>query len=47
LSRAGRPDDLYCLETWSRVIITARQCSRRGRDTTALPELPEWPGRLR
>ena len=28
LSRAGRAEDLYCLLTWSRVIITARQCSR-------------------
>ena len=27
LSSAGRADDLYCLDTWSRVIITARQCS--------------------
>src|SRR3954471_19704258 len=27
LSSAGRADDLYCLLTWSRVIITARQCS--------------------
>ena len=27
LSRAGRAEDLYCLLTWSRVIITARQCS--------------------
>ncbi|COW62776.1 Uncharacterised protein [Mycobacterium tuberculosis] len=26
-SNAGRADDLYCLVTWSRVIITARQCS--------------------
>src|ERR1700678_4080661 len=26
-SKAGRADDLYCLLTWSRVIITARQCS--------------------
>ena len=27
LSRAGLADDLYCLLTLSRVIITARQCS--------------------
>src|ERR1700754_3245585 len=27
LSRAGRAEDLYSLLTWSRVIITARQCS--------------------
>ena len=27
LSSAGRADDLYCLLTWSSVIITARQCS--------------------
>ena len=26
-SSAGRAEVLYCLETWSRVIITARQCS--------------------
>ena len=26
-SSAGRAEDLYCLLTWSRVIITARQCS--------------------
>ena len=30
LSSAGRADDLYCLDTWSRVIITARQCSGDG-----------------
>jgi hypothetical protein len=27
LSSAGRAEDLYCLLTWSSVIITARQCS--------------------
>jgi hypothetical protein len=27
LSSAGRADDLYCLVTWSRVIITVRQCN--------------------
>src|SRR5258705_10380466 len=27
LSSAGRADDLYSFDTWSRVIITARQCS--------------------
>ena len=27
LSNAGRAEDLYCLLTWSSVIITARQCS--------------------
>src|SRR5271170_7791070 len=39
-SSAGRADDLYCLLTWSRVIITARQCSRHGLvpDETGL-----WP----
>src|SRR6185436_19600473 len=35
LSSAGRADDLYCLDTWSRVIITARQSSGDGRATAA------------
>src|SRR5258708_37486699 len=30
-SKAGRADDLYCLLTWSRVIITARQFSGASR----------------
>jgi hypothetical protein len=33
LSSAGRADDLYCFDTWSRVIITARQCSGDGGET--------------
>src|SRR5581483_1818911 len=37
-SNAGRADDLYCLLTWSSVIITARQCSGDFRWVATLTE---------
>ena len=43
-SNAGRADALYFLLTWSRVIITARQCSRefRGPATISSSAAPAW-----